>query len=79
MKVQVKYFANIKDLMGKDTEDIKDMNSITVGELWLNLTKDMDIQIKVLYAVNQVYVSKDYKLNDGDEIAFFTPVTGGLI
>ena len=77
MKVQVKYFANIKDLMGKDTEDIKDMNSITVGELWLNLTKDMDIQIKVLYAVNQVYVSKDYKLNDGDEIAFFHPVTGG--
>ena len=77
MKVQVKYFANIKDLMGKDTEDIKAMNSITVGELWLNLTKDMDIQIKVLYAVNQVYVSKDYKLNDGDEIAFFPPVTGG--
>ena len=77
MKVQVKYFANIKDLMGKDTEDIKDMNSITVGELWLNLTKDMDIQIKVLYAVNQVYVSKDYKLNDGDEISFFPPVTGG--
>ena len=63
--------------MGKDTEDIKDMNSITVGELWLNLTKDMDIQIKVLYAVNQVYVSKDYKLNDGDEISFFPPVTGG--
>ena len=33
MKVQVKYFANIKDLMGKDTEDIKDMNSITVLSL----------------------------------------------
>lgn len=31
----------------------------------------------VLTAVNQAVVSGDYLLSDGDELAFFPPVTGG--
>jgi len=32
---------------------------------------------KLLYAVNQEYDSSDRKLNDGDELAIFTAVSGG--
>lgn len=31
----------------------------------------------VKVAVNQEYVGFDHKLNPGDEVAFFPPVTGG--
>ncbi len=32
---------------------------------------------KVLVAVNQTMVSDDHEVFDGDEVAFFPPVTGG--
>ncbi|RPH20547.1 molybdopterin synthase sulfur carrier subunit [Buttiauxella warmboldiae] len=32
---------------------------------------------KLLAAVNQTLVSFDHPLHDGDEVAFFPPVTGG--
>lgn len=32
---------------------------------------------KLIYAVNQQYVSPNQVLNDGDEVAVFTPVSGG--
>ncbi|MFR0479428.1 molybdopterin synthase sulfur carrier subunit, partial [Escherichia coli] len=32
---------------------------------------------KLLAAVNQTLVSFDHSLTDGDEVAFFPPVTGG--
>lgn len=32
---------------------------------------------KLLAAVNQALVSFDHPLSDGDEVAFFPPVTGG--
>ena len=31
----------------------------------------------ILFAVNHEYVHADYLLKDGDEVAFFPPVTGG--
>ena len=32
---------------------------------------------KLLFAVNQTMAKATYLINDGDEIAFFPPVTGG--
>jgi sulfur-carrier protein len=32
---------------------------------------------KLLYAVNQALVKSSYIVKDGDEVAFFPPVTGG--
>ena len=46
-------------------------------ELWKDLTVKLNVPKDVLIAVNHKYVDKDFKLNDGDEVAYFPPVTGG--
>jgi molybdopterin converting factor small subunit len=63
--------------MGKDSEDLKIETSLSANELWKSLTVDKKTPIRVLVAVNHEYVDKNFKLKDGDEIAFFPPVTGG--
>ncbi len=77
MKIYIKYFASIRDVMGKHSEDLDVENNLTVDRLWVKLTLNLQINMKVMFAVNHKYVDKDFKLKQGDEIAFFPPVTGG--
>ena len=77
MKIYVKYFASVRDIMGKDSEDLKIETSLSADELWKSLTVNKKTPVRVLVAVNHEYVDKNFKLKDGDEIAFFPPVTGG--
>ena len=77
MKIYIKYFASVRDVMGKHSEDLDVENNLTVDRLWVKLTLNLQINMKVMFAVNHEYVDKDFKLKQGDEIAFFPPVTGG--
>ena len=77
MKIHVKYFASVRDLMGTESKDLDIDKSLSVYELWKDLTVKLNVQKDVLIAVNHKYVDKDFKLNDGDEVAYFPPVTGG--
>ena len=81
MKIKVKFFAILRERAGtaKITKEIGD--GTTVGELWQALQQDYPklnvAGIRLLYAVNQNYVSPDAKLNDQDEVVFIPPVSGG--
>ena len=77
MKIHVKYFASVRDLMETESKDLDIDKSLSVYELWKELTVKMNVPEDVLIAVNHNYVDKDFKLNDGDEVAYFPPVTGG--
>ena len=77
MKIYVKYFASVRDMMGKGSENLESETSLSVNELWKSLTVDKKTPVRILIAVNHEYVNKNFKLKDGDEIAFFPPVTGG--
>ena len=77
MKIHVKYFASVRDLMGTESKDLDIDKSLSVYELWKDLTVKLNVTKDVLIAVNHKYVDKDFKLNDGDEVAYFPPVTGG--
>ena len=77
MKIYVKYFASVRDMMGKDSENLEIETSTSANDLWKSLTVDKKTLARVLVAVNHEYVDKNFKLKDGDEIAFFPPVTGG--
>jgi molybdopterin synthase sulfur carrier subunit len=83
--VKVLYFAWIKQKIGVGEEDISLPATVgTVGALieWLKMRSTghaqalADLNI-VRTAVNQDYVTVDHPVTDGDEVAFFPPVTGG--
>ena len=77
MKIHVKYFASVRDLMKIESEDLNLETSLSVYELWKELTVKVNVPKDILIAVNHKYVDRDFKLNDGDEVAYFPPVTGG--
>ncbi|MGB0495913.1 MAG: molybdopterin converting factor subunit 1 [Kangiellaceae bacterium] len=66
MEVELKPEASIRDLC----EQIKNN-----GEHWHSLFSDLKSSVKI--AVNQELTQADHLLKQGDEVAFFPPVTGG--
>ena len=57
-------------------DDIDEKSS--VDDIWRLLTDSKQIEFdNVMATINMEYVKKDKKPKEGDEIAFFPPVTGG--
>lgn len=84
MSLQILYFASLREALGVSGERIECPGGVaTVGELrghlaargepWTALATTKNLRA----AVNQAMVGMDAMLKDGDEIAFFPPVTGG--
>ena len=81
--INVLFFAQVRELVGTDTLTLDASELPTVeavrqqlaarGDRWALALEDG----KLLAAVNQTLVSFDHPLTDGDEVAFFPPVTGG--
>lgn len=82
--ISVLYFARIKDALGLERESLKLERPIeTVNDLIQYLSQrgaawqDSLNNGKVLIAVNQEVCGIEESLKNGDEVAFFPPVTGG--
>lgn len=79
MSIKVKYFASLREELGRseDNLDIKDGN-ITVSDLWKKVAgKRENTPENILAAINMEYAKPEAEVKDGDEVAFFPPVTGG--
>ena len=83
--VRVLYFAWLRERMGRAEEALALPEGVaTVGALaaWLQ-SRDaagaaaFTEQMRVRAAVNQSFAQPDAPVSDGDEVAFFPPVTGG--
>ena len=81
----IKYFSWIKEHIGKSEEQIiLPSHIININQL-INYLKGIDEKYNLIcekkelikIAVNKTYSSFDTNISDGDEIAFFPPVTGG--
>jgi molybdopterin synthase catalytic subunit len=81
MKVTIKFFARLRDLVGTKllTRDVAD-NS-TIAELIDNLQTEFPQLAGLLpstaIALNQEFADPQTRLNEGDEVALFPPVSGG--
>ena len=74
--IKVRYFASLREQLGRDEDLIEDTNAIaSVKELKDSLPNRLPTQ--TLCAVNHEYANDDMPIKDGDEVAFFPPVTGG--
>jgi molybdopterin synthase sulfur carrier subunit len=78
MKISVKYFASLRELMGESSVFIDIDKESSIDDVWQHVTKNKKIELdNVMATVNMEYVKSSYVIRDGDEIAFFPPVTGG--
>lgn len=79
MSIKIKYFASLREILGRSEDNLEiGSGSITVSEVWIQVTgKQKSVPDNVLTAINMQYVKPDALVKDGDEIAFFPPVTGG--
>jgi len=76
MKIAVKYFASMRETMGK-ADDAAELNDgASVNDLWTSVSSSPMVE-NTLIAVNMEYTNAEHVLVDGDEVAFFPPVTGG--
>lgn len=83
--ITVQYFAGIREALGMAGEtlpltpgirtvaDLMGNLIVLHGERWEQALRGQ----RVLMAVNQTVARPDTLLSDGDEVAFFPPVTGG--
>jgi molybdopterin synthase sulfur carrier subunit len=77
MPVTVKYFASLREHHGADRELAAPGKGATVADIWARASNGAALPENVLMAVNLEYVAADHPVEDGDEVAFFPPVTGG--
>lgn len=77
--MKVLFFGATADAVGTRTLEIdsKKIESVAALLSWLKLQKPAIANEKLLVAVNEEYAQPDTILMEGDEIAIFTPVSGG--
>ncbi len=63
--------------MGR-AEDRLDVGRITtVEDVWRKVSGERALPANTLMAINMQYADSTQRVCDGDEVAFFPPVTGG--
>lgn len=84
MTVKLLYFAHLRETLGLGGEDLSlpdevaDVAALRThlagrGDVWQVMTLSQNLRA----AVNQQMAGPQTAIADGDEIAFFPPVTGG--
>lgn len=77
MTIQVRFFASLREQLGVADKQLEASADMTVFQVWQLTTGQAALPPNVLMAVNMDYVAENQVVVDGDEVAFFPPVTGG--
>jgi molybdopterin synthase sulfur carrier subunit len=76
MAISVKYFASLREKLGRGEDHLAADGIATARDVW-NRGTGVEPPPKTLVAINLEYAKWDSPVRDGDEVAFFPPVTGG--
>lgn len=77
MNITIKFFASLREQIGKSDASISSPESMTVLQAWQQASGLDTMPDNTLCAINMEYVDQNTIISDGDEVAFFPPVTGG--
>ncbi len=76
MPIRVRMFASLRERWRIDQIELPTDDVHTVADVWRILTGE-PLPEQVLAAVNMEYAQPEAPVKEGDEVAFFPPVTGG--
>jgi MoaE-MoaD fusion protein len=79
VRVRIRFFAALRERFGAGGE--RDVRAgSTVGAVWRTFLAERPelARVPVRFAVNAVYVPASHRLDEGDELAVFPPVSGGV-
>lgn len=77
MPISVKFFASLRESVPDAPSSVASEAGDTVASVWRRATNDVPLPEHVLCSVNLEHRQPDDAVHDGDEVAFFPPVTGG--
>ena len=81
MRINVRFFASLRERLKKSEEVREVPDGATVGTVWDLLKREHPelaaVEKSIAFAVGQEYVDKNHPLQDNDELAFIPPVSGG--
>lgn len=75
--ITVKYFASLRERLGRGEESLAADRIRTARDVWDQVSGNGEPPAHLLVAINLEYADLSATVNDGDEVAFFPPVTGG--
>ena len=81
MLVHLRFFASLRERLGRSEAEWELAEGASVGDLWSALCTQhpqlTELSVAVTFAVNREYVSRDHRLALHDEVALIPPVSGG--
>jgi molybdopterin converting factor subunit 1 len=81
--VTIKFFAMLKNKVGKETAGLSIGQAVTLEEFKESMRKEFPeiadylIGKRLLISVNQEFADKDTIIKDGDEVGLLPPFSGG--
>jgi molybdopterin converting factor subunit 1 len=84
MTIEVRFFAALREAVGRDSFEVRTPAGGDLMELLETLREQLGVTAfealrapNVRIAVNKEFVEGGCVLRDGDEVAFMPPITGG--
>ncbi len=77
MTITVRFFASLREELQCEEALLPEQPGLTVSKVWNQVTRNHPVPANLLCAVNQEYADFSHQVVEGDEVAFFPPVTGG--
>ena len=81
MRVTIRLFARLRDIAGATELERNVEAGATIGSIWQGLVADYPdfagYERSISVAVNADYARMTEAVNEGDEVAFLPPVSGG--